>query len=128
MDDPRPGRPATVTIEQVEDAVVAMLESTSANATHWSRAKMAQRTRLSKSTIRRIWKTFELKQPEILSSTEKVRRGDIAARSGRNLWSGPDVRGLVPQTAGRHFQLLMRGDGQQMRPVGLTFPSGVSVL
>src|SRR5436190_4349612 len=32
-----------------------------AHATHWSRAKMAERTGLSKSSIGRIWKTFELK-------------------------------------------------------------------
>ena len=60
-DDPRPGRPATVTVEQVEDVVVATLESTPENATHWSRAKMADRTGLSRSTIGRIWKTFGLK-------------------------------------------------------------------
>jgi transposase len=60
-DDPRPGRPATITAEQVEDVVVATLESTPKNATHWSRAKMAERTGLSKSTIGRIWKSFELK-------------------------------------------------------------------
>jgi len=59
-DDPRPGRPATITTEQVEDVVVATLESTPENATHWSRAKMAERSGLSKSTIGRIWRTFEL--------------------------------------------------------------------
>jgi transposase/transcriptional regulator with XRE-family HTH domain len=61
LDDPRPGRPATVTAEQVEDVVVATLESTPKNATHWSRSKMAQRSGLSPSTIGRIWKAFELK-------------------------------------------------------------------
>jgi Homeodomain-like domain len=60
-DDPRPGRPPSVTAEQVEDVVVATLEATPANATHWSRARMAQRSGLSKSTIGRIWKTFDLK-------------------------------------------------------------------
>jgi transposase len=60
-DDPRPGRTPTVTAEQVEDVIVATLEATPRNATHWSRAKMAERTGLSKSTIGRIWRTFELK-------------------------------------------------------------------
>src|SRR5919197_4407678 len=60
-DEARPGRPATVTADQVEDVVVATLESTPANATHWTRASMAKRTGLSKSTIGRIWKAFDLK-------------------------------------------------------------------
>ncbi len=61
VDDPRPGRPPTVSAERVEDVVVATLESTPTNATHWSRSKMAERIGLSPSTIGRIWKAFELK-------------------------------------------------------------------
>src|SRR5512144_2141650 len=60
-DDPRPGRPATITAEQVEDVVVTTLESAPENATRWSRAKMAQRSGLSASTIGRIWRAFERK-------------------------------------------------------------------
>jgi len=60
-DEPRPGRPPVITVEQVEDVVVATLESTPVNATHWTRSKMAERSGLSKSTIGRIWKTFDLK-------------------------------------------------------------------
>ncbi|MGZ4521287.1 MAG: IS630 family transposase, partial [Mycobacteriaceae bacterium] len=61
VDQPRPGRPPVVTADQVADVVVATLEATPANATHWSRAKMAERTGLSRSTIGRIWRSFELR-------------------------------------------------------------------
>jgi transposase/transcriptional regulator with XRE-family HTH domain len=59
-DEPRAGRPPTITADQVEQVVVATLESTPKNATQWSRAKMADRSGLSRSTIGRIWKAFEL--------------------------------------------------------------------
>lgn len=60
-DEKRPGRPATISVEQVEDVIVATLESTPPNATHWTRAKMAERTGLSRTTIGKIWSDFSIK-------------------------------------------------------------------
>lgn len=60
-DEQRPGRPRTISVDQVEDVIVATLESTPRNATHWTRSKMAARTGLSKTTIGKIWKDFGLK-------------------------------------------------------------------
>ena len=43
VDDLRPGRPARITTGQVGELLVATLESTPPDATHWTRASMAKR-------------------------------------------------------------------------------------
>jgi transposase len=60
-DDPRPGRPASITADQVEQVVVETLETTPKHATHWSRRKMAAKAGVSASTVGRIWRAFEIK-------------------------------------------------------------------
>jgi transposase len=95
-DEPRPGAPRTITDEQVEAVVVATLEEIPKDATHWSRALMAKRSGLSKTTVGRIWKAFGLK-PHLTDSfklsadpqfIEKVR--DVVG-----LYLDPPERALV---------------------------------
>jgi transposase len=59
-DEPRPGRPRTVTDEQVEEVVVKTLETTPTDATHWSTRSMAREVGLTQSAVQRIWKAFGL--------------------------------------------------------------------
>lgn len=65
VDEPRPGAPRKITDERVEQVVVATLERTPADATHWSRASMAAQSGISRSTVGRIWKAFNLKPHQV---------------------------------------------------------------
>ena len=60
LDEPRPGRPRTVTDEQVEEVITKTLESTPKNATHWSTRSMATEVGLTQSAVSRIWRAFGL--------------------------------------------------------------------
>jgi len=60
-DEPRPGKPRSITDEDVERVIVKTLEEQPAGATHWSTRSMAQATGMSQSAISRIWRAFALK-------------------------------------------------------------------
>ena len=59
-DEPRPGRPRTLTDDQVAKVVERTLSATPADATHWSLRSMAKESGLSHTTIWRIWGAFGL--------------------------------------------------------------------
>jgi transposase len=59
-DEPRPGRPRTVTDEQVEAVITRTSETTPKDATHWSTRSLAAELGLSQSAVSRIWRAFGL--------------------------------------------------------------------
>jgi transposase len=96
VDEPRPGAPRTIADEQIEAVIVATLERTPAEATHWSRASMAAETGLSRSTIGRIWKEFRLK-PHLVD-TFKLSSDPLFIEKVRDvvgLYLDPPERALV---------------------------------
>jgi transposase len=63
LDEPRPGRPRTVTDEQAERIVTTILESTPKNATHWSTRSLAAHLGVTQDAAWRTWQAFSL-QPQ----------------------------------------------------------------
>ncbi len=60
-DEPRPGKPRSISDGDVERVIVKTLEEQPANATHWSTRSMASATGMSQSAVSRIWRAFGLK-------------------------------------------------------------------
>ncbi len=64
-DEPRPGKPRTITDDEVERVIVKTLEEQPANATHWSTRSMATATGMSQTAVSRIWRAFGLKPHKV---------------------------------------------------------------
>jgi transposase len=95
-DEPRPGRPRTVTDEQVEEVLVKTLETTPKDATHWSTRSMAREVGLTQSAVLRIWKAFGL-QPH-RTETWKLSRDPLFIAKVRDvvaLYLNPPERAVV---------------------------------
>jgi transposase len=60
LDEPRPGRPRTVSDDQVEAVITRTLETTPTNATHWSTRSLAAELGMSQTAVSRIWRAFGL--------------------------------------------------------------------
>jgi transposase len=60
-DAPRPGRLPRISPQKVRAVVMATLQTTPSDATHWSTRTMAKAQGLSEATVRRIWRQYRLR-------------------------------------------------------------------
>ena len=61
VDAPRPGAVRTIGDDVIEAIVVETLETTPADATHWSTRSLANKHGISHTTVGEIWRAFGLK-------------------------------------------------------------------
>ena len=125
-DELRPGRPRPISDERVAQLVRKTLETKPKEGTHWSIRQIARQTRLSKSTVHRVWQAFGL-QPHRqrhfkLSNdpffVEKVR--DIVG-----LYLHPPENAVV-LCVDEKSQIQALERTQPMLPMGLGYVEGVT--
>ena len=96
LDEPRPGTPRRLSDAEVERVLTMTLESTPADATHWSTRSLAKACGLSRSSVHRIWRAFAL-QPH-RSETFKLSKDPLFIDKVRDivgLYLDPPQRALV---------------------------------
>jgi transposase len=96
LDEPRPGRPRTITDAHVEEVIVRTLETTPKDATHWSTRSLAAEVGLSQSAVSRIWRAFGL-QPHRREAWKLSRDPQFIdkARDVVGLYLDPPERAVV---------------------------------
>ena len=125
-DELRPGRPRAISDERVARLVRKTLESKPENGTHWSIRQIATATRVSKSTVHRIWQVFGIephRQKHFKLSSdpffvEKVR--DIVG-----LYLHPPENAVV-LCVDEKSQIQALERTQPMLPMGLGYVEGVT--
>jgi transposase len=81
LDEARPGRPRTISDDQVAAVIERTVRTTPVDATRWSIRSMAAETGFSHTTIRRMWAAFGL-QPH-RSRTQVVERSAVRRQGTR---------------------------------------------
>ena len=96
IDEPRPGRPRTVSDCDVDAVITKTLESAPKDATHWSTRSMAQEVGLTQSAVHRIWRAFGL-QPHRAETFKLSRDPQFVAkvRDIVGLYLNPPERAVV---------------------------------
>lgn len=125
-DELRPGRPRSISDERVAALVRKTLESRPKDRTHWSSRSLAQATRLSPSTVRRIWQAFGLqphRQRHFKLSTDPFFVDKVRDIVGLYL-QPPDKAVVLCVDEKTQIQALERT--QPMLPMGLGYVEGVT--
>jgi transposase len=125
-DEMRPGRPRTVSDEEVAMLVRKTIETKPTDGTHWTIRSVARETELSRPTVHRIWRAFGLqphRQTHFKLSTdpffvEKVR--DIVG-----LYLSPPDKAMV-LCVDEKSQVQALDRTQPVLPIGLGYVEGVT--
>jgi putative transposase len=125
-DEPRPGGPRSIEDDEVAALIRKTLKTKPKNGTHWTCRSLAAETRLSKSTVQRVWSAFGLqphRQRHFKISTdplfvEKVR--DIVG-----LYLNPPDNALV-LCVDEKSQIQALDRTQPLLPMGLGYVEGVT--
>jgi putative transposase len=125
-DEPRPGGPRSISDAQVARLIQQTLKQNPPNATHWSCRSIAKQTKISKSTVQRIWSTFGIqphRQKHFTLSTdpffvEKVR--DIVG-----LYLNPPDKAMV-LCVDEKSQVQALDRTQPVLPMGLGYLQGIT--
>jgi transposase len=96
VDEPRSGRPRSISDAQVEDVLVRTLETQPKGATHWSTRSMAAEAGLSREAVGRIWRAFGLQPHRV--ETWKLSKDPLFIDKVRDivgLYLAPPERAVV---------------------------------
>ena len=125
-DELRPGRPRSISDEQVAELIHKTLQTKPQGRTHWTTRSIADETQISRPTVQRIWNAFGLqphRQRHFKISTdlffvEKVR--DIVG-----LYLNPPDKAMV-LCVDEKSQIQALDRSQPLLPMGLGYVEGVT--
>ena len=123
-DEPRPGGPRSIHDEHIARLIRKTLKTKPKKQTHWTCRSIAKETKLSKSTVQRVWKAFSIqphRQKHFKLSTdpffvEKVR--DIVG-----LYLNPPDKAMV-LCVDEKSQIQALDRTQPLLPMGLGYVEG----
>lgn len=126
QDEPRPGRPRSVNDQEIAEVIEKTLSTKPQGQTHWSCRTMSKEMGLSKDTINRIWRAFNLKphrQKYFALSTDPYFVDKV--RDVVGLYLNPPDNALV-LCVDEKSQIQALDRTQPILPLGLGYLEGVT--